>query len=136
MDAGLIYAQAMATRAACLRMTAKDLKAVHDSVEHASCLPARSRWDSKAAAHAEIFSLLAQVADDTVSVRVLSACAGSMHELMLVVGPAADGMITSSRRRLLAGMRAGDADGAALEMEEHLRGMHYMWRLANCSADS
>jgi GntR family transcriptional repressor for pyruvate dehydrogenase complex len=130
MDTGLIYAQAMATRSACLRMTAEDLKAMHDSVEHASCLSARSRWDSKAAAHAGIFSLLAQVADDIVSVRVLSACAGFMHELMLVVGPAADGMIISSRRRLLAHMRAGDADGAALEIEEHLRSLDYMWRLA------
>lgn len=133
MDTGLIYAQAMATRSACLQMTAKDLKAMHSSIEHASCLPARSRWDSKAAAHAEIFSLLAQAADDLVSVRVLSACAGSMRELMLVVGPAADGMIISSRRRLLARMRAGDADGAALEIEEHLRGLHYMWRLAGSS---
>jgi len=39
-------------------------------------------------------------------------------------------MIASSRRRLLAHMAAGHADEAALEMENHLRGLHYMWRLA------
>jgi hypothetical protein len=39
-------------------------------------------------------------------------------------------MITSSRQRLLARLRAGDADGAALEMEDHLRILHYMCRLA------
>lgn len=44
-------------------------------------------------------------------------------------GPAANGMILSSRQRLLAYMRAGDADGAALEMEKHLRGLHFMSRL-------
>ena len=33
----------------------------------------------------------------------------------------ADGMIVSSRRRLLAHMRAGDSEGAALEMKGHLR---------------
>jgi hypothetical protein len=44
--------------------------------------------------------------------------------------PAADGMIASSRRRLLAHLSAGQADGAALEMEAHLRVLHFMWRLA------
>ena len=39
-------------------------------------------------------------------------------------------MIVSSRRRLLAHMRAGDGEGAALEMERRLGGLLYMWRLA------
>lgn len=29
----------------------------------------------------------------------------------------------------MACLRAGDAEGAAKEMEEHLRGLHFMWRL-------
>jgi hypothetical protein len=49
---------------------------------------------------------------------------------MLAVGRAADGMIVSSRRRLLAHLRAGEGEGAALEMETHLRVLSYMWRLA------
>ncbi len=39
-------------------------------------------------------------------------------------------MIVSSRRRLLAHLRVGDGEGAALEMERHLRGLLFMWRLA------
>jgi hypothetical protein len=62
MDEGLIQVQAMATRIACLRMTAQHLTALRDTVERASCLPARSDWDRKAAAHAEIFHLLADAA--------------------------------------------------------------------------
>ncbi len=50
MDEGLIQVQAMATRIACLRMTARHLKALHDSIECASCLPGRSQWDRKVAA--------------------------------------------------------------------------------------
>jgi DNA-binding FadR family transcriptional regulator len=134
MDEGLIQVQAMVTRIACLRMTAQHLKALHDSVEHASCLPARSQWDRKAAAHAEIFRLLADVADDLFVAGEFRVGAGHMHDLMTTVGPAADGMIASSRRRLLAHLRAGDAEEAALEMEKHLRGLHYMWRLTRCSA--
>jgi len=43
-------------------------------------------------------------------------------------------LILSSRRRLLALIGAGDADGAAAEMERHLRGLHFMGRLARSSA--
>jgi DNA-binding FadR family transcriptional regulator len=52
---------------------------------------------------------------------------------MLAVGRGADGMIASSRKRLLAHLRARDGEGAALEMEKHLRSLHYMWRLAQSS---
>jgi hypothetical protein len=52
---------------------------------------------------------------------------------MVTVGRAADGMIAGSRRRLLTPLRAGDTDEAALEIENHLRVLHYMWRLTRCS---
>jgi DNA-binding FadR family transcriptional regulator len=42
----------------------------------------------------------------------------------------ADDIILSSRRRLLRQLRARDADAAAREMEHHLKGLHYMGRLA------
>ena len=129
MDEELIQAQAMAARIVCLRMTAQHLKTLHDSVDQASRLPARSQWDRKAAAHAEIFSLLAAAAGPVPS-EALHVAADLVHDLMLAVGPAAGGMIASSRRRLLAHMAAGRADEAALEMEKHLRGLHYMSRLA------
>ncbi len=68
--------------------------------------------------------------DDPLLAPLLTGGAGYVRELMVAVGRAADGMIVSSRRRLLAHMRAGDGEGAALEMEKHLRGLLYMWRLA------
>jgi DNA-binding FadR family transcriptional regulator len=134
MDERLIQMQAMATRIACLRITAQHLKALGDSVEQAACLPARSAWDRKAAAHAEIYHLLAYLADDPEMTPILKGGTGFIHDLMTAVGPAADGMIASSRRRLLAHLRVGDADEAALEMEKHLRGLHYMWRLTRRSS--
>jgi DNA-binding GntR family transcriptional regulator len=79
MDEGLIQAQVMAARIACLRMTVEQLKTLHGSVERASGLPARCQWDCKAAAHAEIFGLLADVAGDPVLAPVLSDGAGSVH---------------------------------------------------------
>ena len=122
----MIQAQAMAARIACARMTMLHLTELHDSLERACDLAARSQWDRKVAVHAEMFSLLAEVVDDPL----LTGGAGYVRELMLAVGRAADGMIVSSRRRLLAHLRAGDGEGAALEMERHLRVLLYMWRLA------
>ena len=125
----MIQAQVMAARVACARMTMLHLTELHDSVERACGLKGRSQWDRKAAGHAEIFSLLADVVDDPLLAPLLTGGAAYVQEVMLAVGRAADGMIVSSRRRLLAHMRAGDGEGAALEMERHLGGLLYMWRL-------
>jgi GntR family transcriptional regulator, transcriptional repressor for pyruvate dehydrogenase complex len=130
MEERMIRAQVMAAGIACARMTVPHLTEIHDSVERACCLASRSQWDRKAAAHAEIFSLLADVVDDPQLAPLLAGGATHVREMMLAVGRAADGMIVGSRRRLLAHLRAGDDQGAALEMERHLRGLLYMWRLA------
>jgi len=122
----LIQAQVLAARAACEQITSNALKLLIDSVDRACCLPSKPGWERKAAAHAEIFRLLADVAGHPTAVGPLAA----IDELMRTVGPAANGIITSSHRRLLARMGAGDAEGAAREMENHLRVLHYMGRLA------
>ena len=125
----LIRVQAMTARIACEHMTPLALQAWRDSVERASRLPTRPGWETKAAAHAEIFCLLASAAGYQAAAGQ-PAWAGLIRDLMLAVGPGANGMITSSRHRLLACLRTGDADEAALEMENHLRALHFMWRLA------
>jgi len=130
MEEGMVKAQAMAARLACARMTAPHMRALQDSVERACCRAGRSEWDRKAAAHAEIFGLLADMADEPVLAPMLRGGAGFVQELMLAVGRAADGMIVSSRWRLLAYLRARDGEGAAQEMERHLSVLLYMWRLA------
>jgi DNA-binding FadR family transcriptional regulator len=121
--------QVMAARIACERMTTPAMKLLLDSAEQASSLPTRPGWERKAAAHAEFFRLLADVAGDRAA-GALTGQAWLIGDLMRTVGPAANGMITSSRRRLLARLRAGDADGAAMEVEGHLRVLHFMGRLA------
>ncbi len=129
MDDRLIEVQATAIRASCAQLSAPQLQALQHSVARACQLP-RSGWDRKAAAHAEIFSLLADAADEPVLVRVLSSGAGLAQHLMLTAGPAVDGMTASSRQRLLMCLRAGDPEGAACEMEGHLRVLSFMERVA------
>jgi GntR family transcriptional regulator, transcriptional repressor for pyruvate dehydrogenase complex len=122
-----------ATRIACRQMTPQHLDALHASVEQASGLPARPDWGRKATAHAELFGVLGDLAGDRDLAQLVSSAAGRLHGLVLTVGPVADGIILSSRHRLLRQLKAWDAEGAAREMEHHLKGLHYMGRLA-CGA--
>jgi len=130
MEEGMIQAQAMAARIACARMTMLHLTELHDSVEGACGLADRSRWDRKATAHEEMFRLLADMVDDPLLAPLLTGGAGYMREVMLAIGRAADGMIVSSRRRLLAHLRAVGGEAAALEIERQLRVLLYMRRRA------
>ena len=125
----LIPVLAAAARIACRRMTAMHMDALCDSVEQASRVPASLEWDRKAAAHAEIFNVLAVGASGSFG-RMLNSGAGLAYDLMIAAGRGSNGIIISSRQRLLAHLRAGDADAAEREMESHLRVLHFMWRLA------
>jgi DNA-binding FadR family transcriptional regulator len=129
-DEVLILMQGTIVRAACERMEPAHLKALSDSVQQAACLPGRLAWDRKAAVHAEIFNLLGDATGDPVLARVAGVAVGWMHDLALTVGPVADSIILNSRRRLLACLSAGDADGAGREMERHLSGLCFMGRVA------
>ncbi len=136
MDDELIRVCALATRVACQRMTPPHLKALRDSVEQAYWLPAMTAWDRKVTAHAEIVNLLADAAADPTLALLVRNVPGELYDLMTTVGPAASGIIASSRRRLLALITAGDAWGAAREMEQHLKGLLWMRRLARGSVQS
>jgi FCD domain len=122
-----------ATRIACRQMTPQHLNALHASVEQASCLSARHDWERKATAHAELFTMLGDLTGDGDLARLVNSAAGRLHDLVMTVGPAADGIILSSRHRLLRELRAWNADGAAREVERHLGGLNYMGRVA-CGA--
>lgn len=132
---GIAGAAASAAGAACSQLTPPALAVLRESVERASRLPSRPGWERKAAAHAEIFRLLATVALDPAA-GALSGAASLTRDLLITVGPAANGMTVSSRQRLLGHLQAGHGDSAVLEMESHLRALHFMGRLARGSAPS
>jgi hypothetical protein len=75
----------------------------------------------------------ADAVGDPVLASLLRSISGQLYDLMITVGPASGGIIASSRHRLLALMRAGDGDGAAREMEQHLGSLLWMRRLCRGS---
>jgi hypothetical protein len=101
-------------------------------------MPASSRrpapqpdWGRKAAAHAEIFNVLADMAPDPGTRALLNRGAGFVYALMTAAGRTADGMTASSRDRFLSCLHVAAWEAAAREMEKHLRALRFMWRLAN-----
>ena len=126
----LIQAQATAAQFACKRIGPPGLKALHESAEKACQLPSDAEWEQKAAAHAGFFNVLAEAADDPVIAPVLLSGSGLAYDLMMMAGRAAHGIVINSRRHFLERLEAGDHEGAARTLEEHLRILHFMYRLA------
>jgi WhiB family transcriptional regulator, redox-sensing transcriptional regulator len=126
----LIQAQATAAQFACKRIGPLGLKALHENVEEACQLPADAEWVQKGAAHAAFFRVLAEVADDPVIAPVLVSGSELAFDLMMMAGRAAHGIVINSRRRFLECLDAGDPEGAARALEEHLRILHFMCRMA------
>jgi DNA-binding FadR family transcriptional regulator len=125
----LIGALASSAEIACGRMSPPCLRALRESFEKACRLSADAGWERKAAAHSAFFTVLADAIGDPVVAPVLVSGAELAYDLMIMAGRAADGIVINSRRRLLECLRVGDARGAALELEEHLRILHVMGRL-------
>jgi DNA-binding GntR family transcriptional regulator len=90
-----------ATRIACQRLTPQHLNALHAGVERASRLSARHDWEQKVTAHAELFTTLGDLTGDCGLARLVSSAVGRLEDLVMTVGPVADGIILSSHRRLL-----------------------------------
>jgi len=126
----LIQTQITAARFACKRIGPQGLKALRESVEEACRLQADTGWEQKAAAHAAFFSVLAEAADDPVIGSVLVSGSGLVYDLMMMAGRATHGIAINSRRRFLECLDAGDPEAAARALEEHLRILHFMCRLA------
>ena len=65
-------------------------------------------------------------AADPVLALLVRNVPGRLYDLMVTVGPAGDDLIAGSCRRLPALIRARDADGAGQEMEQHMKGLHWI----------
>jgi GntR family transcriptional repressor for pyruvate dehydrogenase complex len=128
-DEDLIAMLAVTARTACHRMTTCQLAVLSGSVAQAESMPAKPFWDRKAVAHAEAIGLLGDMTGDPVLTRLAGLAVGWTYDLAVAAGPAADGIILNSRRRLLRHLRAGDAEAAGQELEKHLRVLRFMERL-------
>jgi DNA-binding GntR family transcriptional regulator len=125
----LIYALGKATRIASATIEESGHHALQASLDRACAVPAGSGWECKAAAHAGFFTALADATQDAVATSVLHSGTEFAYQLMLGVGPSANGIVINSRRKMLASLRSGNRQQAGLEMERHLEVLSFMGRL-------
>jgi GntR family transcriptional regulator, transcriptional repressor for pyruvate dehydrogenase complex len=116
----LMLMQSTFARVACEQRTPQDLHALRASVDQACALLADAAWDRKAAAYAEFHHLLAEATGTSGYALLARSVGGSLEELIMLAGPAAEDLIIASRHRMLRHLASRDADGAAREMEDHM----------------
>lgn len=126
----LIPALTTAVRIACPQLTDVHRQSIRAHVEQSVQLARKPGWERKAAAHAELYRLLADSIDDTGVASVLRMGVVLVSHLAVTAGPGLDGMITSAHRRLLVHLDASDPDAAEHETESYLRCLHYTAHLA------
>jgi DNA-binding GntR family transcriptional regulator len=131
---GLVPALATAVRLTCPHLSAQNLQAIGTQVEQGSRLPRKPGWERRAAAHAQLYRLLADAVDDPVVAPVLRMGAELVRDLAVTAGPGTDGLITSAHRRLLARLGAADAAAAERETERYLRCLHLRAHLVGHSS--
>jgi len=132
VDDTSIRVLAQAVHAICGRLTTAQLAEMRRSAQRACLMPRHIGWDQRAAAHAEMFALLADAADPPALSRMLNSGVGFTHHLMIAAGPVAGLMTAHSSERLLTLLAAGDAEAAADEIEGHLKVLRFLGRLATC----
>lgn len=130
MNENLIPALAAATYIACLQLADQHLASNRDDAGEGAQFPHCLGCDDRVADYPDIFSLLADCVDDPATAEVLRLGPGLVRDLALAAGPAANGIIINSNRRLLTFLRAGDADAAEHEMDRYIRCLSLMSRLA------
>lgn len=122
-----LWIETIAVRVACERMTPDDLAALEANVDLAEQLAETGEWSRRAEVHIEFHKLLVAATQNPLLIFLMNSVLDLLRPIVAAVGPSTDSTVTQSRRRLLARLRAGDADGAVREMERHLHRLHKRW---------
>lgn len=116
-------------RLACRRRTARDLAALEANVRAAEEATARGDMAARAEINYEFHRLLARATRNPVLIVLTDALMEMTRHFVDRIGYRPNRYVLPSRRRLLARLRAGDAQGAAKEMAGMLRRLQ-RWHLA------
>ena len=108
-------------RLACARHTADDLEALEKNVAEAGAAGKAGEMARRAEIHYEFHSLLARAAKNPVLIILTDALMEMTRHFVEAVGYQPNPYVMPSRKRLLAALRARDADTAAKEMATMLK---------------
>ncbi len=108
-------------RLACARRSAADLEALEANVAEAEAATRAGDLARRAEVHYEFHSLLARAAKNPVLIILTDAVMEMTRHFIEAIGYQPNPYVMPSRKRLLAALRAKDADAAAAEMASMLK---------------
>lgn len=110
-----------AIRLACVRGTDSDFDAIQSDIDRAESLTVAGDFTRRSTYITEFYRVLAQATHNQVMVMLVESLSELTRALLAKASPVPRSDVIGVRRRVLACLRARDADGAVAEMGAHLR---------------
>jgi DNA-binding FadR family transcriptional regulator len=115
------------THLACRRATEADLAELAANIDAAERLTAAGHLEDKAVLNIDFHNILARATGNPVLALIMDPLTDLVDRLSRQVDADETEEIIRSRRRFLALLRARDAEGAAAEMDAHLKRLHRLY---------
>lgn len=116
-----IWMSAVVVRIACERMTEEDLLRLEANVAAALTAQKSGNFEERAELHRQFHNLLAAATHNPIIQVTTEGMMEVMRQFIKGIGPSENSYTIPSRRRLLAHLRARDADAAVKEMTSFLQ---------------
>lgn len=111
-------------RLACGRITVEQLAALERNVERSRAASDAGDYPERSRINLEFHKILAQATGNPVFESVMNGLIAIMQHFVDTLGPPQGDVVFESRRRFIARLRAGDAQGAIDEMTGFLKSVH------------
>jgi GntR family transcriptional regulator, transcriptional repressor for pyruvate dehydrogenase complex len=114
-------------RVACERATEEDLDVLEANVDQAQSYGEAGEWERRSEVNHEFQNLLAAACHNPLLLMVQHSITDVVSEIVAAAGPIQDDWLLESKRKLVSYIRARDPDGAAQQMESHLKMVSAVW---------
>ncbi len=119
-----IQLTALAIRMACEKGTEADFNAIQLDIERSTELTRKGDFSRRTTYITEFYRVLARATHNEIIVMLLDSLSEIVRTLMAKVSPVPRTDVVEVRRKILAYLRARDAEGAIAEMSAHLEGLN------------
>ncbi|MGI4814529.1 MAG: FadR/GntR family transcriptional regulator [Janthinobacterium lividum] len=130
-----VWIEEVVVRVACQRMTPADLAALEANLAETEAASKKEDMAGWIDSVLEFHRLLGQATRNPVMSIVIDAIIEILRQFIEAIGPQMTRSVVPSRRRMLAHLKAGDADAACAEFKSHCERVHqhYLSKLSDLS---
>jgi DNA-binding FadR family transcriptional regulator len=111
-------------RVACERISEEDIQELERNVEEAKQAGKDGDLVLRSRIHLRFHKILARSTGNPIFVAIMEGLIGIMEHFVDTLGPPESASVFNSRAKIIAALRARDADTASAEMQKYLRSVH------------